>query len=112
MSEPSALDTYGTKMEVEISVHAGDVHGVQLTSIVHLDDYTDKPRSTAKLRAVIELLRSALPVVDLKDAEQHWLAKPQGLASNPDGTVAQAPEDLARIRAAQTVLRKTQEKPA
>jgi hypothetical protein len=100
------LDTYGRKMEVEVSVRAGDIHGVQLTCVVQIEDYTDRARAAMKLRGVIETLRNALPVVELKSDERDWRKKPEQLGIDVDGKMVSMRLAPGHVKAAQEELKR------
>jgi len=111
MDSDPVLDSYGTKIVVEVSVRAGDIHSVGLTCAVEIEDYTDRAKAGARLRDVIGLLRDALPVTELRGAEGDWRKPNKDVAVTKEGAMVETIEGAAQIGAAQAALQQKFKQP-
>jgi hypothetical protein len=85
--DDSLDEVYGNALKVEVHVDTGGVSSVAFTTIVTLEDYTDRVKSVAKLVAVADLLRAALPFTVLKSEDVEFKVREIRPAIKPDGTV-------------------------
>ncbi len=63
MSEPAA---FSERQEVEIKVRSGEVFGVELATVVFIDNFfEDKVKAQVRIRTAVEILTNALPLAEI-----------------------------------------------
>jgi hypothetical protein len=87
------FETLDGELRVEVTVTCGRIHGVSLNAVVAIPK-DDKQKGKAKLREVILFLRDALPIHELKSADEDFVKPPFGVAITKDGEMKECPADL------------------
>ena len=98
--------TFGNRLRVEICVHAGDNHGVDLTTQVELADYKDRVASGAKLTEVITLLWNAVPLNLIKSTEKEFTKDAGDVGVGSDGKLTLLAKGSVEAQAAINDLKK------
>jgi hypothetical protein len=105
-NEPVDLEPFGSgDLKVEITVRAGDLHGVQLSTIVDLPSYRDA-KARVKLREIITMLFDSLPLTELRTRDREYGKETPDAAIGPEGSITVYPKGWAQARAGQEDLRK------
>jgi hypothetical protein len=92
-------------LKVEVSVTAGKNSGVNLTTMIDIPRF-DHAKAVLELRAVIKILRAALPVAELKGEDQAYESRDTGLGLDSEGNVKAVPANLRETRQAQELLKR------
>src|SRR3989304_39135 len=106
MGDAVDLEPFGLNdLKVEVTVRAGDVHGVQLATVVDLPDYRN-PKARARLREIITLLFDALPLTELQARDKAYPKETPDLGVTADGKLTIVPKGSALVRAGQEDLKR------
>jgi hypothetical protein len=106
MAELDDLESFGRRLKVEVCVHCGQNSDVALTTVVELEDYQDKVKCSLHLKDIIDILRRAIPLMELKDEDQNYSKETPEVGVAKDGKLTLLPRKFTIAKAGQEDLKK------
>ena len=97
------------RQEVTVSVHSGDVTGVELSTVVLIENFLSEPvKAQVKLQGIVNMLLKALPITEI--AAMDRVPDTREPVVSKDGTVSVLPKKTISGLRAQAELQRMIEK--